>query len=140
MIYLKDDDLVTDSYQRFIDESTKDDLGVIDSAELKCIGVIKTYLRGRYDTVIIFDEDDPVRDEVIVDILVKLMLKKIFGRNAARKVPSDVKDDYDEAMKQLKDLNAGRLTLDGLPTPTGVDGAATASPMFGNNTNKDFYI
>lgn len=140
MIYLTDDDLLTESKQRFIDDSTKDDTSVIDSAELKCIGVIKTYLNGRYDVDAIFNEDEPIRDEVLVDILVKLTLKKIFGRNAARKVPTDVKDDYDEAMKQLQTLNAGKLTLSNLPSPTNANGAPSAAPLFGNNTNTDFYI
>lgn len=140
MIYLEDDDLLTDSKQRFIDDSTKDDAEAINKAELKCIGVVKTYLSGRYNVDLIFNEIEPIRNEVLVEILVKLTLKKIFGRNAARKVPTDVKDDYDEAMKQLKELNAGTLTIKGLPIPTNDNGAPSASPLFGNLTNTDFYI
>ncbi|AOR29553.1 hypothetical protein FORMB_25360 [Formosa sp. Hel1_33_131] len=139
MIYLTDDDLLTDSFQRFIDESSKDNEDVVANAELKCIGIIKTMLKGRYNTELIFDETDPVRDEFLADILTKLTLHKIFGRNAARKVPTDVKDNYDWAMKQLGLLNAGKLQLE-LPSPTNTDGTASAAPMFGNNTNPDFYI
>lgn len=140
MIYLDAEDLQADSFQRFITDSTKDDVGVIDRAELKCIGIMKTYLQGRYDVDLIFDEDEPIRDEVFVEILVKLVLKKIFGRNAARKVPTDVKEDYDEAMKQLEKLNAGRLTIKNLPVPSTDDGSPSAAPLFGNISNPDFYI
>lgn len=139
MIYLDEDDLLTESYQRFIDDSTKDNPDVIEKAELKCIGVIKTMLKGRYNTEILFDETDPLRDEFIAEILTKLTLHKIFGRNAARKVPTDVKENYDWAIKQLTALNAGKLQLN-LPAPTDADGNASAKPMFGNNTNTDFYI
>jgi len=139
MIYLSDEDLITDSAERFINDSIADFQQAKDKAEAKCIGIAKTMLRQRYDVDVIFDEAAPLRDEFLVEIITKLTLHKIFGRNAARKVPTDVKEDYDWAMKQLQLLNSGKVELN-LPIPTNDDGTASAAPMFGNNTNEDFYI
>jgi hypothetical protein len=139
MIYLDTADLTTDSYQRFIDESTADDPTVIERSELVAIGITKTMLKGRYDVALIFDETVPLRDEYLVEIIVKLTMYKIIGRNAARKVPQDVKDDHTWAMKELKEINAGKITLE-LPIKTDADGNPSLKPMFGNNTNPDFYI
>ncbi|CDF80581.1 conserved hypothetical protein (DUF1320), putati ve phage protein [Formosa agariphila KMM 3901] len=139
MIYITQDDLKTESFERFITESTSDFPTVIDKAEEKSIGIAKTLLKGRYDVVLIFDETTPVRDEFLVEIITKLTTCKIFGRNAARKLPTDLKDDYDWAMKQLEKINAGRLVLD-LPLITSSSGAPTSDTIWGNNTNKNFYI
>lgn len=139
MIYISDDDLKTESYERFITESTADFEGVKDKAELKALGIIKTLIKGRYDVNLIFDTDEPIRDEFLADIVTKITLYKIISRNAARKVPTDLKEDYDWAMKTLEKINAGKLTLE-LPVKTDEDGNPSAKPMFGNNTNNDFYI
>lgn len=139
MIYLTDNDLKRESFERFITDSTADFNEAKDSCELVAIGIVKTLLKGRYDVDIIFDEADPVRDEFLADIITKITIHKIFGRNAARKVPSDIKENYDAAMKSLKEINGGKVILD-LPVNTDEDGNPTAKPMFGNNTNEDFYI
>lgn len=140
MIYLEADDLTADAYQQYINESTSDMPSVIDMQELRAIGIAKTYMRGRYDVAAIFDETNPIRDELLVDILTKIVLYKIFSRNAVRKLPTDIKEDNDWAMKKLGELNSGKLVLDGLPTPTDEDGDSSISPMFGNTSNSDFYI
>lgn len=139
MIYLTDNDLKRESYERFITDSTADFNGAKDSCELVAIGIVKTMLKGRYDVDLIFNEVEPLRDEFLADIITKITVRKIFKRNAPRKVPSDVKEDYDEALKSLKEINGGKLTLE-LPVNTDEDGNPTAKPMFGNNTNEDFYI
>ncbi|MGB1307520.1 MAG: phage protein Gp36 family protein [Oceanihabitans sp.] len=139
MIYITEDDLKTESFERFIDESTKDFPDVKNTAELKAIGLCITLLKGRYDVAVIFDETTPIRDEYLADIVTKLTIYKIFRRNAARKLPTDLKDDYDWAMKQLEKINAGRLTLD-LPLAGSTSGAPSGDIIWGNNTNKNHYI
>ncbi|MBV7268382.1 DUF1320 family protein [Winogradskyella luteola] len=139
MIYITDDDLRTDSFQRFIDDSTADFADAKDNAELKAIGKVKTLIKGRYDVDLIFDEQNPLRDEYMADIITKLTLCKIFKRNAGRKLPTDLKEDWEWAMKQLEKINGGKIVLE-LPVNTDDEGNPTAKPMFGNNSNKDFYI
>ena len=89
----------------------------------------------------LFDEDEPIRNELIVQILSYVVVYGLFKRNAARKLPSKFKDDYDAAMKLLKDIATGVIKLDGVPAPTDENGNTIASnTIFGNLKNKDFYI
>ncbi|WP_166964634.1 DUF1320 family protein [Yeosuana marina] len=139
MIYITEDDLKTESFERFITESTSDFPTVKDKAELKSIGIAKTMLKGRYDVDTIFDETTPIKDEFLVEIITKLTTCKIFGRNAARKLPTDIKEDFDWAMKQLEKINAGRLVLE-LPLNSPTYGAPSGDTLWGNNKNENFYI
>lgn len=136
MIYISKEDLETDIWERFIDESTGHDDNIIDRAERKAIDLCKTYLT-LYNTGLVFDEISPIRNEVLVDIISKLTTYNLIRRNAARKVPSDAKENWEWAMKQLEKIQSGRITLD-LPPAVLPDGKSDS--MWGNNTNKDFYI
>lgn len=139
MIYLTNDDLKDDSYQRFITESTQDDPTVIDRLEVKAIDFAKTYLSGRYDVASIFGT--PVkRHALLADILTKILLYKIFSRNAVRKVSEDIKADHDWAVKQLEKISLGSLPLNGLPLLTDESGTPTSPILTGNNSNPDYYI
>ncbi|GLB51716.1 hypothetical protein NBRC110019_07550 [Neptunitalea chrysea] len=139
MIYLTNDDLKADSIQRYIDESTADYTDAIDKAEEKAISLAKTYLSGRYDVATIFDEDSPVIDGLLVDILVKITLHKIFGRNAARRLPTDIKEEYDWAVATLEKINSGKLTIQ-LPKATDESGNTKSTSMFGSNRNDNYFI
>ena len=152
MKYLVKEDLISSSFERFIDESTGDKPGegetidqvrvrILNNTELKCIELVTTYIGTRYDANLIFAEDEPIRNEVLVDIMVKICLYKIVKRNAARKVPTDYKDDYNEAIKTLEKIATGRTPLTGLPQAIDGDGNPIASnTVWGNNKNNNFYI
>lgn len=140
MIYLQPSDLVTDSKEKFIEESTADAENSPERHELKAIALVKTYLPSRYDKEAIFHSTTPIRNELLIDIITKIVLYGIFRRNAARRMPSDLKEDYDAAMKRLEKINAGSLRLDGLPLITDDTGNASSTSMWGNNSNRNFYI
>lgn len=141
MLYLVKEDLITASFERFIDESTLDQAETLDNVEAQNIALIKSYIGSKYDVEAIFDEDAPVKNELITRILVKLCLYDIIRRNAARKVPSDFKEEYDKAIELLEKIAYGKLPVNGLPVPTDDDGNPIESTtMWGNNTNENFYI
>ena len=140
MIYLKDADLLADSYQVFINTSTQDATEVINDNELRAIEIAKTYLSGRYDIAKVFDATLPIRNELLVDILSKITLYKIFRRNAPRKLPSDIKEDYEWAFKELEKIQRGTVMLTGLPIPVDESGNSTIPTIWGNNSNSNFYI
>lgn len=140
MRYLKEDDLKTDSQERFITESTADNVDSPEKNEAKAIDLVITYMSGRYDTDLIFKVGSPLRNELLVDIISKLTLYKIFRRNAARKVSTDIKEDYEWALKELDKINSGRTVLNNLPKPTPTPGEADSDSLWGNNSNTDFYI
>jgi len=152
MIYLLKEDLIASAFERFIDESSGDTPPegetiqqvrnrILTEVEKQNIELITTYIGTRYNTVAIFDEDEPIRNPLLVKILVKLCLYDIVRRNAARKVPTDYKEDYDKALLQLEKIATGRLPITGLPQATDNDGnPITSESVWGNNKNKDYYI
>lgn len=140
MIYIDKDYLISFAQERFIDESSQSDETILDQIEETQIAVIKSYLGTRYDTATVFDETDPVHNEVLREILAKLVLYKLIRRNAARKVPNDYKEQYDEAMKTLKEVSIGIIPLSDVPAAVDSTGAIISKSISGNLTNKDFYI
>lgn len=141
MIYLEKEDLITDAFERFIDESTKDDPTVLDKAEERAIAFVKTMIGTRYNVNLIFTDGAPIVNEMLVQILSRIVIYRVIKRNAARKVPADYKEDYDEAIKWLTEISTGKTTLDGLPLPVDDNGNPVKSKsLWGNNSNSDFYI
>ncbi|GIZ09994.1 phage protein Gp36 family protein [Flavobacterium sp. UMI-01] len=141
MIYLEKEDLITDAFERFIDESTKDDETVLDNAEKRAIDFVKTMIGSRYNVNLIFTEGAPIINEMLVQIISRIVLYRVIKRNAARKVPTEYKEDYDEAIKWLNDISTGKIPLDGLPTPVDDNGDPIKSnTLWGNNSNSNFYI
>lgn len=140
MIYLTKQNLISYMQERFIDESSERDEDIIDKIEGKNIDLIKSYIGSRYDVDTIFDKAEPVKNELIVSILTRLTAYDLVRRNSARKVPTDYKEDYDQAMKDLKDISTGVIRPDGLPPKTDENGNVQSASLWGNNTNKDFYI
>ncbi len=140
MIYIDKDYLISQAQERFIDESSQNDDEIIDKIELTQIAIIKTYLGTRYDVNTIFDEDSPIENEVLKEILAKFVLYKLIRRNAARKVPNDYKEQFDEAMKTLKEIATGIIRLDGVPPAVDTNGSVVSNSISGNLSNPNFYI
>lgn len=140
MIYINKENLTTHSYERFIEESTKDDPLVIDRAEAENIEIVKSYLSNRYDVDKTFNPDNPIHSPLLVRIITKLTLYDVFRRNAPRKINQSTIDDYEEAMRQLNQISTGRIVLNELPKPTDENGATKSNSIYGNNSNKNFYI
>lgn len=134
-------DLTAQSFQRFIEESSKDDFEVLETLENQAIELVATYIGSKYDVVKIFDKDAPIKNPVLSKIIARLTLTELFKRNAARKVNTQMLADYDQAMADLEKIATGRLPIYGLPTPTNDSGNPVQSnTLYGNNSNKNFYI
>ncbi|MDQ8012030.1 MAG: DUF1320 family protein [Flavobacterium nitrogenifigens] len=141
MIYLVKDDLISLAVERFIDESSEESDKILDTVELQNIQLIKGYIASRYDVSEIFNALTPIKHEILTRILTKLVLFDIIRRNAARKVPTDYKEEYDKALELLEKIATGRIKLEGLPAPTDENGNPTNSTsIWGNNSNPNFYI
>ena len=140
MIYISKEYLADDTLERFIDESVQNDDAIIDAIELKQIAIIKTYLGTRYNVALIFDLVAPVHNEVLKDILSKMVTYRLIKRNAARKVPTDFKEDYEAVMKSLKEIATGVFKLDGLPVAIDELGKVVSNSIYGNLKNNNFYI
>lgn len=137
--YITLDDLTEQSYERFIDESSKDNYDQLPSIEDKTIELVKSYIGSRYKVSEIFGET-PVRNEILAELIATIVLYKLFKRNAARKINSQLTDDYNTAIAKLEKIATGRLPLDGLPSPTNEDGSAKKDTIYFNNSNRNFFI
>lgn len=152
MKYITKEDLLDGSYEQYIRESSKDSFKIIASLEGKAIELVKTYLT-KYDTASIFgipilDEEEeaepeytpPIRHELLAEIIAKITLYKLIRRNAARKVPEDIKEEWEWAIKELERIRSGATILDGLPPKLDDNGNIASNSLWGNTTNQDFYI
>ena len=137
MLYLNLEDLKTDTFERFVKESTQDFEPALERAEKRAIGMVKPFLRERYDTQAIFDPVAPLRDALLVEILSTLTLCKIFGRNALRKFSSD--KQLEQVNRLLEKIASGEITLE-LPCPRDENGPGAHTTLWGNLTNEDFYL
>lgn len=141
MVYLTKEDLISSTFERFIDESTEDQEETLGLVEGQNIELIKSYLGTRYNVNEIFSSLTPIRNTILVRILIKLVMFDVIRRNAARKVPTDYKEEYDKAIELLEKIATGRIKLDGVPGAVDENGnPVNSNSLWGNNTNKNFYI
>ncbi|MDR0872996.1 MAG: DUF1320 domain-containing protein [Prevotellaceae bacterium] len=139
MKYITREDLIEVIQGRLLDESVSelpDEL--LNGLESKAIEFAISYISGRYDTTVIFGEP-PMRNNLLVQAIAMIVVYRAVRRNAARKVADDFPDMYSEAIKILSNIQTGAQSLVGLPEVTG-DTGTTGSLMYGNTTNKDFFI
>lgn len=149
MRYLVQEDLIEVIQEKLLDDSLQLDNTILDGLEIKAIAFAASYISGRYKVDEIFGgtwwtEDgtqptDPVkRSPVLVQAIAMITIYRAVRRNAARKVPDDYTDIYNEAIKILGNIQKGSQLLMGLPEVT--ENGSTAKLMYGNTTNDSFFI
>jgi phage gp36-like protein len=144
MRYINKDDLLTWIQEPLLNgsitgEDRQPDDTVLDNIESDVIDLVKGYLNGRYKSNEIFDSTPVIRNGILVQIISMTVIYRVIRRNAARKVPEDIHDNYGDAIKLLERIQSGVLTLENIPPVTADDGT-TASLVYGNNTNEYFFI
>lgn len=141
MIYLSKDDLIDVIQQHLLDDSIQMTDSILDSLEHKAIAFASSYISGRYNVSLVFNAENPLRHPVLIQALAMIVVYRAVRRNAARKVPEDYKELYNEAIKILENIQAGKQRLDTLPVVEKVDGSGKPSTlMWGNSTNKDYFL
>lgn len=141
MIYLQNKDLNAYTQERLINESLKDFEEARDELELHRISEIKSMISKFYNVDAIFNT--PIRHPHIIKILAKMVGYDIKRRNAARKLPSDVEKDLEWAEKELDKMHRGIIKFDDLPgkeTDPTSPGSNASKMLYGNISNKNFYI
>ena len=149
MRYITREDLIEVIQGRLLDESVSElPEELLNGIESKAIDFAISYISGRYDTEKIFGlpspggegrEGEVMRSGLLVQAIAMITVYRAVRRNAARKVPDDFTDVYTEAIKILSNIQTGAQSLPGMPEITG-DAGTTGSLMYGNTTNKDFFI
>jgi phage gp36-like protein len=139
MTYIEREDLIEIIQERLLDENNAgfpDE--ILNGIEIKAIAFVISYISGRYDTDRIFG-NPPMRHPLLVQAIAMIVVYRTVRRNAARKVPEDYLQVYNDAIKILSNIQNGSQLLNGLPEVVG-DTGTTGSLMYGNTTNKDFFI
>ena len=139
MRYITREDLIEVIQGRLLDESISEMPDeILNGIESKAIEFAISYISGRYNTNEIFG--DPIlRNGLLIQAIAMIVVYRAVRRNAARKVPDDFPDMYSEAIKILSNIQTGAQSLSRMPEVTG-DSGTTGSLMYGDTTNKDFFI
>ena len=133
--FLTNDDLKTQLFENYIDDSVQDDMVALDNIELQQIAFMKSKLRTRFDVAAIFSTANYEDKPVIKQVLTALVNYFVVKRNAARKIPTDFKDNYNWAKKWLDDVRDG---VEGPDLP--LKEVVRKQVLWGNNKNEDFYL
>lgn len=146
MKYVNKEDLISIIQERLMGESVAlaaginlDDNSILDDIEEKAIDLAIAYISGTYDYAQIFDEATPIRNGVLVQAIASIVVYRAVRRNASRKVPEDYIQLYNDAKKDLERIQTGALNLVNCPKLTTDEGTRT-NPLYGNNTNDNFFI
>lgn len=140
MIFLTETDIETHLLYPLSRERNQEDReAILAHLEAQNIAIIKSKLKGRYNTSAIFSASGEQRHWLMVRILTKLVVYDYIRRNAARKVPEDYVAEWRWAMKELEQIKSGAEKPDGLPELTSADGQSSVI-MHGNTTDKNEYI
>ncbi|KAB8153412.1 hypothetical protein EZY14_009270 [Kordia sp. TARA_039_SRF] len=141
MIFLNDNDLRSQIQPQFLTEKGQENPNeILDDLELQNIALIKTKLKGKYDTEAIFNALPLERHYLIIKILSKLVIYDFVRRNAARKVPADYVKEWEWANKILEQIKSGKEDPDGLPPLQSDNEDVSTTILYGNNKNEDYYF
>lgn len=133
--FLTNDDLLTEIFEDYLDESVQEDVAALEKIELAQIAYMKSKLRSRYDVDKIFLNAEVYEDKpVIKQMLTALVNYFVVKRNKARKIPTDFNESYKMAIKWLNDVR------DGVENPQlPIYDVAKTLVKWGNNKNNDLY-
>jgi phage gp36-like protein len=114
-MFITRDDLNKNLYAEIIDAITRldgarEEYG-IRTAEEK----VKSYLAGKYDLDFIFSKTGDERNFMIVDTVANIALYIIA--DVLEQMPVTIQNAYENSMEYLKDLQAGKAVLPGVPEP-----------------------
>lgn len=125
---------MTQLFETYLDDSVQEDLIALDTIELQQIAFIKSKIRSRFDTAVVFSVADYEDKPIIKQVLTSLVNYFVVKRNAPRKIPTDFKDNYNWAIKWLNEVRDGKETPE-LPLKE----AVKKEVLWGNNKNEDYY-
>ena len=114
-MFITRDDLNKNLYVEIIDaitrlDETREEYG-IRAAEEK----VKSYLAWKYDLDFIFSKVGDERNFMIVYTVANIALYIIA--DVLESMPVTIQNAYENSMEYLKDLQAGKATLSGIPEP-----------------------
>jgi phage gp36-like protein len=102
-------------HREILDALVREDETVIDILEDQSIALMRSYLNNRYDCDRIFGATGSERNNLILAIALDITVCNIFCVHNPQKISQIRKDRYDRAITWLKEVNAGKASIDGAP-------------------------
>jgi len=102
-------------HREILDALVRQDEAIIEVLEDQSIALMRSYLNNRYDCDRIFSETGNDRNSLILMMALDITVYNIFCVHNPQKISQTTKDRYDRAVAWLKEVNAGRATIDGAP-------------------------
>ena len=128
-MYITREDLDNSVYEEIIDAITRR-CGNEEKAEARvtygirsAISIVESHLCGLWDTAKIFDKEGDDRNPMLVDICCNIALYIIA--DVLEEMPVTIADPYKNAMKLLKKIMRGQISIPGATRPVDPD---TGSP------------
>jgi phage gp36-like protein len=95
---------------------------ILDAAERAAIAEATSYLKGRYDTAVIFAATGSARNPILMTYLIDMMLYHIHCRITPSNIPAVREKRYENAIKWLEMVAADKLNPDLPVLPAQVSG------------------
>ncbi len=130
MIFLTDSDFTMLIRNEVMAVVTNGDAANKDKAELAAIEEMTSYLAGRFDTGLIFDDTD--RNPLIIMYCIDILLYHLHSNINPRNIPELRKTRYDSAIEWLKRVAAGGLN----PNLPVTEGEESQPYRLGSNIKK----
>jgi hypothetical protein len=140
MIFLTTDDLKAHSFEKYLNESFGDFETAREICEVQGIAEIRSKLNARYDCNEIFNKSGENRHPLIVKVLSIIVIHSLLSRNSARKFKEESDLNYKWAIGWLKDVRDNKENPEGLPLKTTDGATGTKRPIWGNNSNENYYL
>ena len=93
----------------------RNDEAIVEILEDQSIALVRSYLGSRYDCDAIFSATGSDRNSLILMMALDITVYNIFCVHNPQKISQVTKDRYDRAVEWLKEVNAGKVSIDGAP-------------------------
>lgn len=137
MSYIVKEDYTSHIRENRLDQVTNYTDNNLTDAQARAMGFVKSHISGRFDTAAIFAATGSDRDPVILGFTIDIALYYLWRAVAPRKIPTHVKEAYDEAVLWLEGVKEGTIIPEGLPANTN-DSATTV--RWGSNPKRESHI
>lgn len=94
-----------------------DNDALLDGAELTAISEVKMYLFEHYDVDTIFASEAEQRHPMVLKWCLNIALYELYERIPDEAVPERIIKNYDDTVKQLREIAANKISID-LPRKT----------------------
>lgn len=127
-------------HREILDALVRQDESIIEIIEDQSIALMRSYLNSRYDCDKVFAATGTDRNNLILMMALDISVYNIFCVHNPQKMSQITKDRYERAIVWLKEVGAGKATIDGAPLlPPDVLAANSPWLIMGNRKRQNHF-